>query len=266
MSEARSGGLRLDFGPKLPLIEAAVRLTLSDPIDLTFRLIFDLHEGLKSEFPDLDQVSEGLDPSPGISEQFQITPASIHGTVFAGHRDGISIKVQQHLLAVRWRRGFGESGPDYPRFDALNDALWRVVRILEEVRSKPAPIVVVNMSYANFVTVSDRGSVIRDYFAPATNISIADGATLMHKFEGSWREGDRIDVRFLIQSSKTEVDGEKVDGFNLTTAAGSVIDEPMRAPDTLVGIHGRLQTFFKELISDRAKDEWELDEKHADRS
>ena len=248
--------IRLDFG-RLPLVEAALRVSLAAPSKLTYATIYRLHQAL-SAFPELREP-QFFEAKPGFTESIQLGPGELPGAVFSGHPRGISVSLQNQVLVVRWARKPGASAPDYPRYGELRETLWKA--IAELVRAAPdgiAPIAVVNMSYVNLLNVAHDSPVLSTYFAASAHVVAALRAKQLRKLEASWLESDDVDIRFNIEQVTVRVNDQDVQGYRLTTAAGKRLAPAADAQAELDVLHSRLQTFFLSLISEAAKREWEL--------
>ena len=255
-----AGGLRLDFD-NLPLVEAAVRATFREPVKLKFSAISEIHAQLRTSFP---QVSEpqGYELAPGVNkEEVKISPGHITGVVFDGHSKGLRSTLQNRLAVVRWRKQFVGDSPTYPRFSTLQSALWQLIDAVKSTYGlKSLPCAVVNVSYVNFLAVIDFSSVLRDYFSSKMQVEATDGAEEVRKLEVSWRENG-IDLRFRLEKITATLGEDVIDGCQLTTIAGMHIpDTDNDAKAAIDIVHARLQEFFRDAISQRAKDEWQLTE------
>lgn len=251
--------LRLEFG-NLPLVEAAVRATLADDLPLRFGTIFEAHDRLRDRFPKLTEPERHEVP-PGVSEMVQLRPGIITGVVLADETNGMFATVQSRVVVVRWLKRLGTDAPKYPRFPALRDALWQVLDVFKQVSElESLPVAVVNMSYTNFIDVSDPSTAMERYFSKKVQMELAMDAERVHQVELSWRKDD-VDLRFRLQLVEAELDGQKKEGLKLTTIAGSSLGAGDGNPrDTLESVHQRLQYLFRDLLSDHAKREWQLRE------
>lgn len=258
MTEPSMQPIRLDFG-NLPLIEAAVRASFATPVPLTFEAISQAHSQLRTDFPQIAQPSQ-IDVPPGIKSEIDLRPGVIQGVVYTGNSSGLVINVQSQLVVVRWLKQVTAEAPDYPRFKALRDTLWHARRVHFEGGQTQSVPIVVNMSYVNFIQVTDAGSVLEDYLSPRVQVAATKNAQQVHKVEVSWQERDSVDLRFSLEQIAADVGGETLDGYRLTTAAGLRLAESNDPRAALEDIHDRLQYFFRDLISDRARDEWQLKE------
>lgn len=254
-----AGSIRLKFG-NLPLVEAAVRASFAQPVELKFSAITDVHNRLKNAFPQITE-SKGYEPAPGITEKVEFGPGHIPGVVFAGNSDGLLSTFQTRLAVVRWLKQFMTGAPDYPKFEVLRDALWQVVDAVKAAyRLDSLPIAVVNMSYVNLIQVTDFSRVLSQYFSSEVQVQATDNAEEIRKLEVSWRENG-IDLRFHLEKVSATLGEDTVDGCRLTTVAGMHV--PLPGGDerkTLEDVHTRLQVFFCKVISDQAKQEWQLEE------
>jgi hypothetical protein len=100
--------------------------------------------------------------------------------------------------------------------------------------------------------------VVDRYFSDSVRITATSGAERVHKLEASWREPDGTDLRFCLEQVTASVGDEKVEGYRLTTVAGRLLAVTDTAEAALDSVHARLQSFFLDLLSTSAKDEWQL--------
>lgn len=254
-----AGSLRLDFG-NLPLIEAAIRASFAQTVDLKFAAVNKVHERLRDSFPHVTEPQHH-EVAPGVTEHVEIRPGVITGVVFAGNPEGLRIVLQRRVAVVRWVKQFISEAPAYPRFPALRAPLWKVIDAVKDACEFDSfPIAVVNVSYVNFIHVTDFSSVLRDYFSSLVHVKATDRAEEIPKIEVAWRE-EGIDLRFRLEKVSATLGEETMEGCKLTTVAGMrVPPTDGDAPTTLETVHARLQMFFRDVISDRAKQEWQLKE------
>lgn len=246
-------GQSLNF-ENLPLAEAAVRATLEAPLALSYVLVNGVHQELRSEFPDL-QEPEHFERPPGLPGQYEFGHARLPGALYCGNALGIRIGIQRQVVVARWaRHPLGEG--KYPRFAALAAALWRAFDALSKLGATPKAAVV-NMSYVNLLNLPHSVPVHAQYFAPDARIKLLEHAKQVQKVEASWRADADIDLRFLLEQVKLTVGGpDEVEAFRLTTAGGTLV-AGRSAAECLCVVHDRLQLLFDELISIRAKKEWQ---------
>jgi len=252
--------LRLDFG-NLPLVEAAARASFGSPIPLTFSVINDVHERLRDEFPDLREPKQ-FEVAPGIDSRIPLGPGQISGVVYAGNLKGLLITVQSQVVVARWLKQIVKNAPEYPRFAQLRDVLWRAVEAFRTASGcSELSVATVNMSYVNFLDVDDMGGVLKRYFSDLAHIKATADAKQIHKVEASWRERDDVDLRFHLEKVTAQLADQTMEGYRLTTIAGArLLKADDDAKDRLEYVHSRLQSFFRDLISDHAKAEWQLNE------
>lgn len=251
--------MRLDFG-NLPLVEAAVRASFAEPLPLRFSTIYEAHQRLKDKFPHLSEP-ERHEVAPGVSETLELKPGSLTGVILTHNRKGLSATVQNRLAVVRWVKSFPKDAPEYPGFAELRDSLWEVVSVFQEVSGiSSLPVAVVNMSYVNFIDVKDPATVLKRYFSDLVQIKATENAERIHQVELSWRE-DGVDLRFRLQHVEAKVGDQVKDGFQLTTIAGMDVSGQQDDPkQKLEAVHDRLQELFFSLLSDHAREEWQLTE------
>jgi len=250
--------VRLDFG-NLPLVEATVRVSFESPSQLTFETVNRVHEDLRDEFPQVSEPKQ-IEVAPGISgSTAAFGPGQISGVVYTGNAKGLIITIQTQVVVARWLKQVAKDDLEYPRFPSLREALWRAVDALKSERTgESPPIVVVNMSYVNFVRVAESDNVLTSYLSDLAQVEAAANARRIHKVEVSWQESESVDLRFNLERVTAQIGDESVEGYRLTTAAGMHLGDAQKAKEGLDDIHDRLQTFFLSLISDRAKTEWQL--------
>ncbi|MFH1746151.1 MAG: hypothetical protein ABIG44_03805 [Planctomycetota bacterium] len=252
---------RLDFH-NLPLIEAALRASLSEAVSVSYNVVNSIKNLLEPEFSTLSapqqlEVAPGFGPSPA-----EFGPSSLPGAVYGGHNAGLTVSVHPKVIVARWIKQPGLSEMEYPRYPALRDALWKAVDALAEGLGDDAfpGVAVVNMSYVNFLPATDPSSVVSNYFSEKAHLSLMDDARQIRKLEAGWSEHNRVDVRFALEQVTAKLGDSVHEGYRLTTAAGIRLAGSLNAQRALEEIHEYLQVFFLKLISDHAKQEWMLKE------
>ncbi len=250
--------VRLDFD-NLPLIEAAVRASFSAPTALSYALVNSIAVELKPSFPVLAE-SQQIEGAPGVDgTQVEFGPGYLPGAVYTGHGSGLSVHVQPRVIVARWSKRPGLIEPEYPRFKALRDSLWNAVEAFRKAREDEFPgIAVVNMSYVNFIPVSDPATVVRTYFAKNAHLGVLENAHQVRKLEAAWSESDDLDLRFALEQAAAKLPEGVTQGYRLTTAAGLRLGKSLSAESGLDRVHDKLQAFFVGLISNEAKSEWKL--------
>lgn len=245
----------------LPLVEVAVRVGFAGPKALTYSLVNALAQELKPSFPTLEE-SKQHEAVPGAgTAQIEIGPNYLPGATYVGHKDGLSISLQPQVIVGRWLRHPGLRKPEYPRYPALRDSVWTAVDSLIRASGDEHPgIDVVNMSYVNFIPVSDPSTVLKDYFSGQAHLRAMDEARQVRKLEAAWTEDDELDVRFAIEQATARLGDSVKHGYRLTTAAGLRLKESKDAKSALERVHDALQVFFLSLISKQAKKEWKFQE------
>lgn len=249
--------LQLEFD-NLPLVEAVVRASFADPVGLRFSKIGDIHRILLDLFPNISEPSR-YEVSPGIADKVSISPGVITGVMFDGHEDGILCTLQNRVAIVRWLKQFTEGAPDYPRFPKLKAVLKDVLSaVMSAYELESFPIAVVNLSYVNFIPVTDFSDYLRKYFSDQVHVRATDDADEIRKLEISWRKKG-VDLRFLLEKVTATIGEQVSDGCRLTTIAGMHVEtKDGDWMKTLQHIHDRLQVLFRDVISDQAKQEWQL--------
>ncbi len=252
--------LRLDFG-NLPLVEAAVRASFNGSKALTYSLVNLIATELKPSFPTLAE-SKQLEFPPGAGEfQAEFGPGHLPGAEYTGHKSGLSLSVQPQVIVARWVKHPSLLEAKYPRYQALRDSLWNAVDAFRKGCGDECPgIAVVNMSYVNFIPVSNPAAVLQTYFSEHVHLQAMDNARQVRKLEAAWSEGDDLDVRFALEQAVARLPDGVAQGYRLTTAAGLRLGESLDAKSGLEKVHDVLQEFFVKLISPEAKTEWKLQE------
>lgn len=249
--------LRLDF-ENLPLVEAAVRASFANPIDLRFSAINAVHTRLRESFPEVAEPQQ-YEAAPGVTDELAIHPGVITGALLTGNPCGLRCTLQKRVAVVRWLKQLTSDAPAYPRYSALRKAMWELIdAIAAGFDLDSLPIQVVNMSYVNAIQVADFGSVLVDYFSEEVQVAATAGADQIHKVEFAWHKED-LDLRFSLQKVTHEREGKTMDICRLTTAAGMQVSPGNDDPeDALDNVHNQLQIFFRKILSEQAKIEWKL--------
>jgi len=253
-------GQSLEF-KNLPLLEAVVRVYFSDRIQVDYRLVNELHRQLlesqfREDFPNVATLSL-WEVSPALKQETQlpIPRGDLPGAEYTGGNRRLSVHLQPQLLAVRWRRGPTEHGPAYPRYDALRKVLefsFAYLQRFQDTRSLEAAII--NMAYRNFIRIDDpRPYLVEKYSTRATI-----GAKTLQEQIVAWEAKNGIDLRFEVRGAEQRDDNHKKAGYLLTTAAGRKLEGDNDPMSYLDEVHDALQVLFSDLISERAKDEWEF--------
>jgi len=253
------GRFRLDFG-NLPLIEAAVRATLSAKVPLTYAIVDSVRARLSSSFPLLTEPQQ-LEVAPGVGHVvLEGGPSYLPGAVFTGHAEGLSVSVHPQVVVARWVKQYIPAETNYPRYPKLREAIWGTVESFRQgvgAESFPA-LSVVNMSYVNFLPQADPTS-IRSYLSARAYLPAFQNARQIRKHEASWSEEEGLDVRFALEQVTAKLGTQLSEGYRLTTAAGLRLAESVDAKSGLDRVHDVLQGFFLSLISDKATREWKLE-------
>lgn len=253
--------LRLDFG-NLPLVEAALRASFSQPLILTYNMVNAIHSSIKNEFPALSEPKH-FEHRPGLPDSIELGPGQLPGALFCGNQ-GISISLQNQVVVVRWTRYLSATESSYPRYATLRKVLENSLAALRRHHGAVAAsdgypeISVINMSYVNFIRVPHSEPILKRYFSPEARLQCATDAPMLHQIEASWRTEAEHDLRFRLHRISVKVDDAEVEGFELTTVSGRKVAVPKKALDDLDDVHDQLQHFFLKLISEEARDEWQL--------
>ncbi len=259
MNSTSTQKTRLDFD-NLPLIEAASRASLSEEVSVSYDVVNSIKKRLEPEFSTLSAPQQ-LEVAPGFGlSPTEFGPSSLPGAVYGGHNAGLTVSVHPKVVVARWVKQPGLSEMKYPRYPDLRDALWKAIKAFAEGLGDDAfpRVAVVNMSYVNFLPASDPASVLSKYFSEKAHLGLMDGARQIRKLEAGWSEPNRVDVRFALEQATAKLGDSVHEGYRLTTAAGIRLTESLNAEQALDDIHDYLQGFFLKLISDHAKQEWEL--------
>lgn len=246
----------LDFG-NLPLVEVALRVSLQSQLPITFGLIDELGVEMRSHFPRKSELIR-FEVAPGAPTDFvRFSPGFIPGVAFENQETGESISLQRNVVVARWTKQ--ANGAEYSGYNSLRDALKRVILALSKsAKEDTLRISVVNMSYVNFIVSSGDDDKLMAYFAKESQVTLVQSATAVHKIEASWREGDGKDLRYSIELGKSQDSDRELDGHLLTTVAGQALADGPDPFGVLDDLHARLQDFFMSLISDYAKQLWQL--------
>ncbi len=248
-----NAGRSLEF-TNLPLIEAVVRIYFVARIRVDFRLVSQLHEDLLAEFPNVTPLST-WEVTPALQPQSQlpIPQGDLPGAEYSGGQHGLFVQLQPQLLAVRWRHGISEHGPDYPRFPKLRTILESSLRRLQD-RSNGSELhpALINMTYSNFIRIEDPRPYLKEEYSTLATV----GAKVLQEQIVAWQAPNGIDLRFEVRGAERSVGAQKEPGYLLTTAAGQRVESGDDVLARLDAIHSELQVLFAGLISKRAKDEW----------
>lgn len=255
-----ASSLRLDFG-NLPLVETAIRASFEEPLELTFSRIDRIREILKESFPHVTEPKQH-EVAPGITEEIEFGPGKLTGVVFDGHALGLEAAIQSRVAIVRWRKQFIKDAPKYPRFSFLQTEFWNMVDAVKVAYGlDKIPLVVVNLSYVNFIPVVDFSDVLPRYFSPKMQIKVVQCAEEVRKLEVAWLE-EGIDLRFRLEQTSATFGEETKVGCLLTTVAAIRVKKSQSGDEKIAldEVHSRLQALFRDIISEHAMREWELKE------
>ena len=250
-----NAGRSLEFR-NLPLVEAVVRVYFSDRIQVDYRLVNELHKALQDEFPNVAPPPV-LDVSPALKQdtQLPIQRGDLPGAEYTGGTRGLSVHLQPQLLAVRWRRGMSEHGPEYPRYGSLRNVLDASFANLQRIgRTGQRRAALTNMTYVNFIRIDDP----RPYFKDEYSTSATIGAKAIQEHVVAWQAINGIDLRCEVRGAEQTDGNQKLAGYILMTSAGRRLGPPDDPLSSLDAVHAELQGLFVDLISERAKDEWEF--------
>jgi len=244
----------LEFA-KLPLVEAAIRLTAARPLPLDLASAVQLHLAMKDRFSRIEDPLE-VEHAPGRVGMIELQPGRLLGARYRDHAQGISVGVQPSLVSARWLQSPG-GGASYPRFGSLSDALWFA---LERLRSvfRDVRFDVANMSYTNFVKINAAtvSEFLERYFVPNVRPAIMEPNNQFHGLNISWRSAEDIDLRLVIERGEAQLTPVRSEGYKITTIAGIRFEEIDVPVEPVTRIHDRLQVLFGSILSESAKREW----------
>lgn len=250
----------------LPLIEVAIQISFQKPAELSVSRIMELRARLEERFSVAGDLTR-YDVPPGGGAVFSFDPTALSGVQFSGHENGVLLSVQPQLLTVRWLKRFREQVKPYPRFPVMLETLeWsldHVLNVLAEAEIQPA---IANVRYLNFVRTNELRptDILNRYFVSDVWTDLLTKAEAIQDFNVAWKETSDLEVRLhiqrtqSIQRSQAQDEQVTIPGFLLTTVAGRKYGSADDTPSLLRLLHSRLQSFFEEIISDKAKDEWEF--------
>lgn len=233
---------------KLPLVEAAVRFSFDNPLEVDFRAAQTIL-GKLAKFDNLDLPSQ-IEVPPGIEQPLLVAGPNVPNAFsLTGHEEGVTLTLQRQLLAAKWQltREFCR----YPRYALLRESLRELVDAMQETA---ASVAVVNIVYVNFIPTKNVGaSFVKKYFAEIAQVGLFKDAAKVQQFTAAWRASPTIDLRVDLRHAKRN----QADGQRLLTAGGSRIQPEDNPFSMLDEVHDKLQQCFLEMISDEARLEWE---------
>ena len=251
-------GVTLNFG-NLPLVEAVVRVSLRNPVALSYTYVNKIADQLGKSFPVLTEANQ-VEVAPGITGQVQFGPGILPGAVYKSADHALLVSVQPQVIVARWLKRLGAPDRPYPRFRALCKALWDVTESFRLAVGDDFPeSAVVNMSYVNFLPSADHREILKKYFSERAQLGAMRDAHEVLKLEASWSPRKQLDIRFALERATSLLTDEAEEGYRLTTAAGIRLSESLDEKSALESVHESLQEFFLELISEQAKKEWQLE-------
>lgn len=245
--------MRLRFS-NLPLLEAAVRLSLDPPIDIGVRTSNGIYPHVAERYPALEDASN-FEPPPGIEASVFVNDL----TSFVGFRStnvntGLSLTFQRRLLSSRW--SINPLEPRYSGFESLLDGLELGLGGLLKA-GVPAPVpIVANMVYVDFIA-GDSSAIDRFLKLGAPMDAFAQSKT-KQRLVVAWQEDSAIDLNVDLQAANLNLGEEPVPGYQISTSAGIRDFDPEKPTEALWRLHDRLQLLFLELMTDDAKTEWGL--------
>ena len=87
----------------------------------------------------------------------------------------------------------------------------------------------------------------------------AQNAERLNEYVLAWNT-DGLDYRFRLEAVRATSGDDEKTGYRLTTIAGKVSSEGESGDECLERAHNELQVLFRDLLSDRARNEWKLQE------
>ena len=232
---------------KLPLVEVAVRLTLADPLPFVYAFQRDLERALGARY---QMVGEQPVEMPPGSTSISVMLGE-KSQIYLDPRLGISLLVQANMISARWLVGPACANQPYPRFPALQRAVWNLYRIVSKLLQRQIPIAVAHVGYGNDIVHEQGEGPIKDIFSERWRLPSIAGSERVHSFEVVWPEGRR-DVRVSL-GRRIHAEAPLQESYMLVTAAGIQLaptDDPRRC---LAGLHDRLIRLFQDLVSEEAK-------------
>ncbi len=242
--------MKLDFS-NLPLIEAAIRFSFTNPLALGFEQMFKLAELARPGYAASDLTTRELPPGQNVINLLPVGP----GMLF--QKDGTRVLLQSDMLATRWIRSGLPGGQDYVRYPTLKAAAEEFFAHLTAVCGARPSVSVVNMVYVNFIRPDDGDMTIHDYFEKNVFPRRISAASRVYSVQESWREPDSVDLTLDLQEATIKQGEQEFQGYRFATAGG-FRPEPGEEMAALDRVHERLQEFFNELLTNRAKTWWAL--------
>lgn len=245
----------LEFGP-LPLVEVQIRLSYVKEINLTFEQISAIKSLLPHSFVGPSELTD-FEAPPGIPNFVLPVPPTLAGAVYTDPSRNLRVLIEPQLLSVRWVHSTTPPAPPYPRYAALRS-------VLEDLLAEPNAMVptwkqpvVVNMVYVNMVP-NDQFDSPSKFLSPEVFPSRFADNPKQYAYLISSQSEDRTDLTIDVKSVTWKDSGGSQTGFRFATAGGVRLADTDEALSTANRIHKRLQYFFKSILSDRAKQTWEL--------
>lgn len=238
----------LEFN-NLPLTVVGIRFAILPGQTLDLASCAKLFEGLRSSGFDQMVDSDEVESAPGQSVVFRLGRNPI---LIRRSQDNVAVKVQPEVLAVQWRSTPRVEVP-YPRYQTLREVVVSVFRTLSIT---PKHVNALNMSYTNEPKLESRSSEdsVCRFISPTFVPTGLQSRKEFHQLELAWRDDDGTDLRLLVQSIQRRSEEPDL-RLRLHTVAGRFL-EGRDVLENLDAVHDRLQTFFKELITQEAKQEW----------
>ncbi|KAA0225920.1 TIGR04255 family protein [Fimbriimonadia bacterium ATM] len=242
--------MRLDFS-NLPLIEAAIRFTFAESLALGFETMFKLAERVRPDYAASDLPARELPPGQNVVNLMPV------GSGMLFQKDAIRVTLQSDMLASRWIRSRIPGGQDYVRYPTLKVTAEEFFKHLAAVCGARPSVSVVNMVYVNFIRPEEGDISIHDYFEANVFPRRISAAARVYNVQESWQEPDSVDLTLDLQEATIKQGEQELQGYRFATAGGfrPRPGEEMAAIDL---VHDRLQVFFNELLTARAKSWWAL--------
>ncbi len=249
---------------KLPLVEVAVRLTSAREIPVVVPFAVDLRDRLGESGSPCQLLTSFLaEPAPGAPPEFVFGPGHDLNAFALGFTEtGVVAHVFRRHVAVFWSGAAdfpvdttrtpreAEDYPGYlttmrPTMEAVGKAVADLLGVL--------PISVAQIAYTSDFALQGDATVF-DYLRIAEPDTLAFGGSVLNLEVASRRE-DGTDLRAACRQHEGRA--------WVQTSAGRFVTDPaleagLRALD---GVHNVLGLGFSEILTNKARREWELVER-----
>ena len=245
--------MRLHFN-NLPLIESAVRLTLDPTLPIKVTLATQVYQHVAEQYPALEDMLNFEQP-PGLDANvFAKDFAPLMGFRTVNLHKGLSLTFQKRLISSRWSAN--QLNPRYAGFESLIEGLELGVDALQKAGVPALHTIVANMVYHDFIE-GDSSSIDRLLNLAAPVYAFAE-AQSKQRLVASWQEDTEIDITIDLREAKLSRGEVEIAGYQIATIAGTRKLDPKNPIEALWRLHDRLQYLFLDLLTDAAKEEWEL--------